>query len=72
MGVLSFPKKFKMLFMDVLPFPFLRIARFDVQLQRMFGVSGDGLQDRLTEFSTPITGSYWFAPSEDDLAAILK
>ena len=58
--------------MDVLPFPFLRIARFDVQLQRMFGVSGDGLQDRLTEFSTPITGSYWFAPSEDDLAAILK
>ena len=47
------------------------IARFDVQLQRMFGVSGDGLQDRITEFSAPVTGSYWFAPSEDDLAAAL-
>ncbi len=48
------------------------IARFDVQLQRMFGVSSDGLLDRLTEFSTAVTGSYWFAPSEGDLAAVLK
>lgn len=48
------------------------ITRFDVQLQRMFGVSGDGLHDRLTEFSSAITGSYWFAPSEEDLAAALK
>lgn len=48
------------------------IARFDIQLQRMFGVSGDGLHDRLTEFSAAVTGSYWFAPSEEDLAAALK
>jgi putative iron-dependent peroxidase len=48
------------------------IARFDVQLQRMYGVSGDGLRDRVTEFSAAVTGSYWFAPSEEDLAAALK
>ena len=43
------------------------LARFDVQLRRMFGVSEDGLPDRLMAFSRPITGSYWFAPSEDAL-----
>ena len=47
------------------------LARFDVQLQRMYGVSGDGLKDRVTEFSVAITGSYWYAPLEDDLAAAL-
>ena len=34
----------------------------------MFGAS-DGLRDRLTEFSTPLTGAYWFVPGLDDLAA---
>jgi putative iron-dependent peroxidase len=48
------------------------IARFDIQLQRMFGVSDDGLHDRLTEFNAAVTGSYWFAPPEEDLAAALK
>ena len=47
------------------------LARFDVQLQRMYGFSGDGLKDRITEFSVAITGFYWYAPSEDDLAAAL-
>ena len=47
------------------------LARFDVQLQRMYGVSGDGLKDRITEFSAAVTGSYWYAPSETDLAAAL-
>ena len=37
----------------------------------MFGVSGDGLKDRLTEFSAPVTGSYWYAPSEEVLAGVL-
>ena len=45
--------------------------RIDIQLQRMFGLAGDGLHDRIIEFSTADTGSYWFAPSEDDLAAVL-
>ena len=44
--------------------------RFDVSLQRMFGVAGDGVHDRLTEFSKAVTGAYWFAPSREDLAAI--
>lgn len=44
--------------------------RFDVSLQRMFGTSGDGVHDRLIEFSKPVTGAYWFAPSREDLAAI--
>jgi putative iron-dependent peroxidase len=39
------------------------LSRFDVQLARMFGTSGDGLSDRLLGFSKPVTGSYWFAPS---------
>ena len=42
--------------------------RFTAMLERMFGAS-DGLRDRLTEFSTPITGAYWFVPGLDDLAA---
>ena len=44
--------------------------RFDVQLRRMFGVSGDGEHDRLIRFSEPVSGSYWFAPSIEDLAAL--
>jgi putative iron-dependent peroxidase len=38
-------------------------TRFDKMLARMFGLSGDGLHDRLTDFSTPVTGAYYFAPS---------
>ena len=41
--------------------------RHQIQLERMFGVSGDGLHDRLVEFSTPKTGSYFFAPSIEAL-----
>ncbi len=47
------------------------LARFDIQLQRMYGVTEDGIRDRITEFSAAVTGSYWFAPSEDDLSAVL-
>jgi putative iron-dependent peroxidase len=46
------------------------LERFDVQLRRMFGVAEDGLRDRLTAFSTPVTSSYWFAPSEEALRAL--
>ena len=45
--------------------------RFEVQLQRMFGTSGDGLHDHLIMFSAAETGSFWLAPSEDDLNAVL-
>ena len=43
------------------------LSRFDRMLERMFGVADDGLQDRLTEFSRPVSGSYYFAPSLDAL-----
>jgi len=33
----------------------------------MLGNSGDGIPDRLMEFSSPVTGSYYFAPSQEDL-----
>ena len=38
-------------------------GRFDRMLARMFGTAGDGLHDRLTDFSRPVSGSYYFAPS---------
>ena len=48
-----------------------RLARFDVQLRRMAGDWEDGIRDRLTDFSTPVTGSYWFAPPAGQLAGWL-
>lgn len=38
-------------------------TRFDRMLAGMFGTSGDGLADRLIDFSRPISGAYYFAPS---------
>ena len=38
---------------------------------RMFGTSGDGLHDHLTDFTTPVSGSFYFAPSLDALDGIL-
>ncbi len=38
-------------------------TRFDAMLARMFGLSGDGLHDRLLDFSHPVSGAYYFAPS---------
>ena len=43
--------------------------RFDVMLQRMFGTWEDNEHDHLIHYNTPTSGSYWFAPSEEDFAA---
>ena len=43
------------------------LMRFAIQLDRMFGRAEDGLLDRLTEFSTPVSGSYWYAPPVESL-----
>jgi putative iron-dependent peroxidase len=32
-------------------------------LSRMFGTAGDGVHDRLTDFSRPVAAAYYFAPS---------
>ena len=45
-------------------------GRFDLLLARMFGTSGDALADRLTEFSRPVAGACYFAPSLNALAEI--
>jgi porphyrinogen peroxidase len=43
-------------------------SRFDRMLARMFG--NDGVRDRLTDFSTPVSGAYYFAPSNTALRAL--
>ena len=47
------------------------INRIDIQLKRMVGATEDKIHDRLMEFSTPLTGSYFFAPSEVDLNELI-
>jgi porphyrinogen peroxidase len=37
-------------------------ARYDKMLGRMFGTAGDGIHDRLVDFSRPVSGGYYFAP----------
>ncbi len=37
-------------------------TRYDRMLSRMFGIDGDGRHDRITEFSRPVSGAYYFAP----------
>lgn len=49
-----------------------RLERFSFLLESMFGLSGDGLHDHLLQFTRPVTGAYWFAPSVEDLAAALE
>jgi putative iron-dependent peroxidase len=38
-------------------------TRYDRMLARMFGTDKDGLRDRLTDFSRPVSGAFYFAPS---------
>jgi putative iron-dependent peroxidase len=42
-------------------------SRYDRMLARMFGTAGDGVLDRLGEFSRPVSGAYYFAPSYNEL-----
>jgi len=46
-------------------------SRFTKMLHRMFGVGGDGLHDHLTDFTRPVSGAFYFAPSLDALDGIL-
>ena len=43
-------------------------SRYDQMLARMFGNAPDGLRDRLTDFSEPVSCAYYFAPSLNALA----
>jgi putative iron-dependent peroxidase len=44
--------------------------RYDRMLARMFGTDSDGLADRLTGFTRPVGGGYYFAPSLTALAGL--
>ena len=43
-------------------------ARFETMLGRMFGTDRDGQRDRLTDFSRPVSGAYYYAPPLNLLA----
>lgn len=45
-------------------------TRFTKMLRRMYG-EGDGVRDRLTHFSTPVSGSYWWVPALEALGDAL-
>jgi putative iron-dependent peroxidase len=46
------------------------LGRIDKMLARMFGLSGDGVHDHLIDFTTPVTGAYYFAPALESLEAL--
>ena len=41
-------------------------------LQRMYGAAGDGLHDRLMEFTRPVSGATFFAPSLNVLRSLAR
>ena len=45
-------------------------TRFHRMLARMFGTTPDGLHDRLTDFSRPVSGGYYFVPSLEALSGL--
>jgi putative iron-dependent peroxidase len=47
-------------------------SRFDRMLAPMFGTDADRVHDRLTDFSRPVTGSFYFAPSLSTLAELAE
>lgn len=44
--------------------------RFDYLLQRMYGLTDDGTRDRMLDFTTPVTGAWWYAPTSAWLGAL--
>ena len=46
-------------------------SRFSLMLQRMFGKPEDRIEDRLTDISRSVSGSYFFVPSRDLLRSVL-
>ncbi|GAA3911321.1 Dyp-type peroxidase [Litoribacillus peritrichatus] len=46
--------------------------RIQVQLERMTGTTEDKLSDHLMKYSTPVSGSYWYAPPVEELERLIK
>lgn len=47
-------------------------SRHDIQLKRMYAMTDDDIHDRLLEFSSAVTGSYFYVPGRDQLADVLS
>jgi len=47
------------------------LEAFDRMLANMYGTSGDGVHDRLMDFTHAVSGSYYFVPSVDALHSLL-
>ncbi len=47
------------------------LVRFSSQLESMYGLTEDKKIDQLLNFSKAVSGSYWFAPAQEDLDALL-
>jgi len=45
--------------------------RYRHMLSRMFGTSGDGVHDRLMDFTRPVSGGLHFAPSLNALSKLV-
>jgi putative iron-dependent peroxidase len=43
---------------------------FDLMLARMMETTGDGLHDRLMEFSRAVTGATFFVPSMETISSL--
>jgi putative iron-dependent peroxidase len=41
------------------------LAVIDEMLKRMYGLTDDGLHDKLLEFTKAVGGNYFFAPPQD-------
>jgi len=48
------------------------MQRFTVQLERMLGLTKDGISDKLMQYSKAQTGCYWFMPNRIDLTNLLE
>ena len=46
-------------------------APFRERLRAMYGLDGAAARDRLTDFSNPASGSFYFAPATESLDAML-
>jgi porphyrinogen peroxidase len=47
-------------------------GRYDRMLARIFGTAEDGVRDRLTDFTRPVSGAYYFAPSLTTLRTLAE
>ena len=48
------------------------LTKIDRMLANMYGASGDGIHDRVVDFTHTVSGAYYFAPSAETLARILE